>query len=146
MSTPLGFDFCSTKTCALVGAGASLHLRYPSFSDSGEVQAIFSEALARGELYQSCQHQQNAKRLIELLGPHMGWNLERMYEHLAHMPPFLYGQQLDCNTDYLCQWLVATVAERLGSGARARPTRVLQGEMAGIGCPQGLLPASGIHH
>jgi hypothetical protein len=115
MSVERGFDFRQTRTCVLVGVGASIHLGYPSFAEPGQVSGMFDQALELGNLYQSTLHQENAKKLVSLLGPHFNWNLERIYEHLAHMPPFLYGQQLDSNTDYLCQWLVTTVAERLGA-------------------------------
>ncbi len=114
MSGPYGFGFQRTKTCVLVGMGASVGLGYPSFCDQQDVHEIIAAAVALGNPGNTVEHQQRVRDLFQRVGPRFGWNLERMYEHLSHIPPFLHTDDLACNTEQLCDWLVSAVAQRLG--------------------------------
>jgi hypothetical protein len=115
MQTHYGFDFGQANSCILVGAGASAHLDYPSFSGEKDVRPIVERAAQRGNKGAKLDdaHLKRATNLMEHLGGRFQWNLERMYEHIAHVPPFLYEGDLNCNTDFLCEWLLEEVVGRL---------------------------------
>ena len=105
----MAFQFGSVKTCFIVGAGASCGLGFPSFRCECDVRRLCASAVARGggnvpvSLYWSW---------LQRIGDYYNWDLERMYESLAHLP------DLACDgisTGWVRQWLVEEIAARFGA-------------------------------
>ncbi len=110
---PSGFDFAKTRTCVLVGVGASWGL-YPSFCGQYDVESFLNPAVAA----MPAEQRGNAQALANRLGERYNWDLERIYDHLSHVPPGFYaschpGMPCYCDTDWLGQYIVRIIADRL---------------------------------
>lgn len=103
---PSGFDFAQTRTCVIVGVGASW-LLYPSFCGQADVGGILSQAVAQ---MPTEAERANSQALVNRLGARCNWDLERIYDHLSHVPPGFYNPP--CNTDWLGQCILKTIAAR----------------------------------
>ncbi len=117
-----GFRFADTKTCILAGAGASRALGYPFLAGQDEVASVIEGVLKRAHKGSPDQPSyEGYERLITLLGKRFTWDLERIYDHLAHVPPDLYPNDVSCNTDWLRQWLVEEISSVMRADPRERP-------------------------
>jgi len=111
------FDFDQTKTVILVGAGASRALSYELLTGD-EGKGICMRALERPLRAENPDkpHVERCRELLEChIGPRYRWDLERICEHLSHIPAFMYDRRpLNCNTEFIRQWIVQEINETMG--------------------------------
>jgi hypothetical protein len=113
MSEARTFRFPLVQTCFVVGAGSSAHLAYPSFCDAKSVAKILDRSVDRvDDNGQIANHRQNCRQLAHCLAERYNSDLERVYEHLAHVPPGFYPPY--CYTHFMSQCIVLEIASRFG--------------------------------
>jgi NAD-dependent SIR2 family protein deacetylase len=113
-----GFRFERAKTCFIVGAGASASLCYPSFCGAESVSEILAHSIAKmGEAPAIAHHRERCQKLASDLARRYNFDLERVYEHLAHVPPGFYDPPL--YTHWMCQQIVSEIVDRFSHGPPA---------------------------
>jgi hypothetical protein len=52
---------------------------------------------------------------VDELGPRLNWYLERVHDHLAHVPEYFYPPKAACNTSFMRQWLIREISSELSN-------------------------------
>ena len=104
------FCFGETHTCFIVGAGGSAQLGYPRFCGQDIVGEILEQSMrCLEDDPQIPSHGENCRDLARRLAKRYNFDLERVYEHLAHVPRAFYRPY--CNTHFMCQGILNKIAE-----------------------------------
>lgn len=114
MDEPASFEFDKVETCLIVGAGGSAHLCFPSFCSPTDVLGLLDGAMQRlGKRLASVDDYASCVALSRCLAKRYNYDLERVYEHLAHVPPSFYKPS--CPTHWVCQCILEEIADRFGA-------------------------------
>ena len=115
------FDFRQARTCVLVGAGHSMPLGYRPFWGEANIRDLCLRAMEPAKLEPTLDHYNTCcSLLVDELGPRLNWDLERIHDHLAHVPEYFYPPKAACNTNFMRQWLIREISSELSNAPAGR--------------------------